>query len=183
MDDSYQSKLAVSTDQDDQASPNKYHAGESKDLMNGGGTESNSRGAQQTEINEKPRKIPFWAKRLLSTKDQDHEIAYQLQVKGAKEGAIRWTIYSTILCGMGHLYWPFFRKQTLALKGFLVSSAAMSGMVIWADYYLLRHERYLRKADDMMRREARRGERGIIATETELNKWKQQKIEILKDHK
>ncbi|KAI8448742.1 hypothetical protein BY996DRAFT_367858 [Phakopsora pachyrhizi] len=96
---------------------------------------------------------------------------------------IRWTIYSTILCGMGHLYWPFFRKQTLALKGFLVSSAAMSGMVIWADYYLLRHERYLRKADDMMRREARRGERGIIATETELNKWKQQKIEILKDHK
>jgi hypothetical protein len=33
----------------------------------------------------------------------------------------------------------------------------MSGMVIWADYYLLRHEKKIRRADDMMRRQARKG--------------------------
>lgn len=55
-------------------------------------------------------------------------------------------------------------------------------MVIWADYYLLRHEKQIRKADDMMRRQARKelGERGIIATETELNKWKQEQLASIK---
>lgn len=127
-------------------------------------------------------RIPFWTRRLLSNKDEDHQIAYSLQVKGATEGGIRWAIYSSILCGMGQLYWPFFRKQTLAFKSFLVSSATMSGMVIWADYYLLRHEKQIRKADDMMRRQARKelGERGIIATETELNKWKQEQLASIK---
>ncbi|KAA1132701.1 hypothetical protein PGTUg99_016443 [Puccinia graminis f. sp. tritici] len=128
-------------------------------------------------------RVPFWTRRLLSNKDEDHEIAYSLQVKGATEGAVRWAIYSTILCGVGHLYWPFFRKQTLAFKGFLVSSATMSGMVIWADYYLLRHEKKIRRADDMMRRQARKelGERGIIATETELNKWKQEQLASIRN--
>ncbi|KAI9616399.1 hypothetical protein H4Q26_010791 [Puccinia striiformis f. sp. tritici PST-130] len=131
-------------------------------------------------------------------------------VKGATEGGVRWAIYSTILCGIGHIYWPFFRKQTLAFKGFLISSgkiltiqsylteldesnlhlavgvvwelATMSGMVIWADYYLLRHEKKIRRADDMMRRQARKdlGERGIIATESELNKWKLEQLDSLK---
>ncbi|PLW18906.1 hypothetical protein PCANC_11562 [Puccinia coronata f. sp. avenae] len=128
-------------------------------------------------------RVPFWTRRLLSNKDEDHQIAYSLQVKGATEGGIRWATYSTILCGIGHLYWPFFRKQTLAFKGFLVSSATMSGMVIWADYYLLRHEKKIRRADDMMRRQARQelGERGIIATETELNKWKQEQLANIKN--
>ncbi|KNZ57647.1 uncharacterized protein VP01_2109g3 [Puccinia sorghi] len=138
-------------------------------------------------------RLPFWSRRLLSNKNEDHQIAYSLQVKGATEGGIRWAIYSTILCGMSHLYWPFFRKQTLAFKAFLVSSATMSGMVIWADYYLLRHEKKIRRADDMMRRQARKGktsfplsptnlgERGIIATETELDKWKQEQLASIKN--
>ncbi|KAH9442870.1 hypothetical protein MJO28_014195 [Puccinia striiformis f. sp. tritici] len=130
-----------------------------------------------------PIKLPFWTRRLLSNKDEDHQIAYSLQVKGATEGGVRWAIYSTILCGIGHIYWPFFRKQTLAFKGFLISSATMSGMVIWADYYLLRHEKKIRRADDMMRRQARKdlGERGIIATESELNKWKLEQLDSLKN--
>ncbi|MBW0525029.1 hypothetical protein O181_064744 [Austropuccinia psidii MF-1] len=130
------------------------------------------------------QKLPFWTRRLLSNTDSDHEIAYKLQVKGATQGAIRWAIYSTILCGIGHVYWPFFRKQTLAFKGFVISSATMSGMVIWADHYLLKHEKYLRKADDIMRRQARKelAERGLIATETELNKWKQEQLIKVKNN-
>lgn len=124
---------------------------------------------------------PIWAQRLLSTREQDTTTAYELQLKGAREGAIRWTAYSIALCGMAHIYWPFFRRQTLAFKGFLVSSAAMGGMVIWADHYLLRHERFVRKTDDLMRRQAREdlGKKGIIATETELKKWKKDQLESL----
>ncbi|EGF99534.1 uncharacterized protein MELLADRAFT_112575 [Melampsora larici-populina 98AG31] len=61
------------------------------------------------------------------------------------------------------------------------SRTAMGGMVIWADHYLLRHERFVRKTDDLMRRQAREdlGKRGIIATETELKKWKKDQLESL----
>ncbi|KAG0146861.1 hypothetical protein CROQUDRAFT_92170 [Cronartium quercuum f. sp. fusiforme G11] len=125
---------------------------------------------------------PVWAKRLLTSREQDTTTAYELQVKGAREGALRWAAYSIALCGLGHVYSPFFRRQTLAFKAFLVSSGSMAGMVIWADHYLLRHERIVRKTDDLMRRQAREdlGRRGIIATESELTKWKKEQLDSLR---
>lgn len=38
------------------------------------------------------------------------------------QGAARWTVYGAIVVGIAHYASPVFRRQTLALKGFLVSS-------------------------------------------------------------
>jgi hypothetical protein len=39
-----------------------------------------------------------------------------------KQGAARWTVYGAVAVAIGHFTWPLFRRQTLALKGFLTSS-------------------------------------------------------------
>lgn len=45
-------------------------------------------------------------------------------------------LFSTTL----HYTWPWFRRQTLAGKGFIVSSFTIFGLVTWADHYLLSYE-------------------------------------------
>lgn len=69
---------------------------------------------------------------------QDADRAYAVQVKAGTEGALRYTALGIGLAIMGHYTWPAFRyesqvyrlwymlivysrRQTLALKGFLVS--------------------------------------------------------------
>ena len=47
---------------------------------------------------------------------------YELQVEGGLQGALKFTIFGTLVVGAAHFAWPGFRRQTLALKGFLVSS-------------------------------------------------------------
>lgn len=53
-------------------------------------------------------------------------------------------------------------------------SAAICGLVIGADKYLLKYEYAQREAENAMRREARNAlaKKGIIATETEIRRWK-----------
>jgi hypothetical protein len=120
------------------------------------------------------------------------------------------------LAGMADAIVLINRRQTLALKGFIVSSgthtlhttapniptesnlfpsflpllnrttalactrtseAAVTGMVINADNYLLRFESQQRLTENDIRRQARNelATRGVIATETEIRKWKAQK--------
>ena len=105
-----------------------------------------------------------------------------------------------MLVTLGHLTWPLFRyvislhrtsayvpyshtfpplgsRQTLALKGFIVSSAAVTGLVINADNYLLRYESQQRLTENDVRRRARNelAARGIIATEGEIRKWRRER--------
>lgn len=56
-------------------------------------------------------------------------------------------------------------------------TAAVTGMVINADNYLLRFESQQRLTENDIRRQARNelATRGVIATETEIRKWKAQK--------
>lgn len=110
----------------------------------------------------------------------DHqERAYQLQLRGGIEGAIKYTVYGALVCTLGHLTWPWFRRQTWGLKGFLVSSAGVFGLTIGADNYLLRYESHQRLEENDMRRQARNelAKEGIIATETEIRKWKARRAE------
>lgn len=68
-------------------------------------------------------------------------------------------------------------RQTLALKGFLVSSASVTGLVMGADNYLLKYESQQRYQENELRRKARNdlARQGIIATESEIRRWKQRK--------
>ncbi len=70
-------------------------------------------------------------------------------------------------------------RQTWGLKGFLVSSAGVFGMTIGADNHLLRYESHQRIEENDIRRQARNelAREGIIATETEIRKWKARKAE------
>jgi len=81
------------------------------------------------------------------------------------------------LAFIGHHTWPFFRRQTLAFKGFLVSGFTIWGLVVGADTALLRHEEKKRVADAALRREARiaLASRGLVGTESEISKWKAEK--------
>ncbi|GHJ87082.1 hypothetical protein NliqN6_3484 [Naganishia liquefaciens] len=108
---------------------------------------------------------------------EHQERAYRLQVRGGLEGAVKYTVYGTLLVTLGHLTWPLFRRQTLALKGFIVSSAAVTGLVINADNYLLRYESQQRLTENEVRRRARNelAQRGIIATEGEIRKWRRER--------
>lgn len=72
---------------------------------------------------------------------------------------------------------PLCSRQTLALKGFLVSSASVTGLVMGADNYLLKYESQQRYHENELRRKARNdlARQGIIATESEIRRWKLQK--------
>ncbi len=103
------------------------------------------------------------------------------------------------MCTLGHLTWPWFRsvscpilpssparradslprpafpsRQTWGLKGFLISSSSVFGLTIGADNYLLRYEGQQRIEENDLRRQARNelAREGIIATETEIRRWK-----------
>lgn len=54
----------------------------------------------------------------------------------------------------------------------------MFGLVVGADNALLSHEKERRKVESALRREARidLARRGLVGTESEIAKWKEQKI-------
>lgn len=84
---------------------------------------------------------------------------------------------------MAHHLFPGFRRQTLALKGFITSGFTIFGIVVGADTVLLNHESQQRSEENMVRARARAelGKKGIVASEKEIEKWKdeyiQQKLE------
>jgi len=97
---------------------------------------------------------------------------------------------------LGHVYSPFFRsvnfttnplpvlisladtplrKQTLPLKVFLVTIAAVFGFTMSADHALLRFETHQRIEESAIRKEARMelAKRGLVPTETEISRWRE----------
>ncbi|OBZ76194.1 hypothetical protein A0H81_03587 [Grifola frondosa] len=100
--------------------------------------------------------------------------AYDLQSAAAARGALRGTAAGFGLTVLAHYTWPFFRRQTLPFKAFVVSAFTVYGLVIGADRALLSHEVEQRQAEHAIRREARidLARRGLVATETEIEKWR-----------
>ncbi|GMK56387.1 hypothetical protein CspeluHIS016_0302270 [Cutaneotrichosporon spelunceum] len=100
--------------------------------------------------------------------------AYELQLIGGLKGMAWWTVYGLVGVGLLHRFNPTFRKQTWAIKAFLVTSSAIFGLCLGADEYLLKYEAGQRERENAIRREARNAlaARGIIATETEIRRWK-----------
>ncbi|BEI81059.1 hypothetical protein CcaverHIS002_0202190 [Cutaneotrichosporon cavernicola] len=100
--------------------------------------------------------------------------AYELQLIGGLQGMAWWTLYGMVGVGLLHRFNPTFRKQTWAIKAFLVSSASIFGLTIGADDYLLKYESAQRDQENAIRREARNAlaAKGIIATETEIRRWR-----------
>jgi hypothetical protein len=82
---------------------------------------------------------------------------------------------------MSHHLFPKFRYQTLALKAFIISGFAIYGFVIGADTVLLDHEGRQRSEEAAIRNVARRelAKQGILASETEIERWKEQTRERL----
>ncbi|KAM0791501.1 hypothetical protein ACM66B_005954 [Microbotryomycetes sp. NB124-2] len=105
---------------------------------------------------------------------QDEEIAYRLQVMGAREGAIKGTLISGALMLFANYRFPFVRRQTLAGKVFLTSWGTVFGMVIYADHYLLDWERKHKAESERWRTMARKelSGQGIVPSETSMRKWK-----------
>jgi len=98
-------------------------------------------------------------------------------MKAAAWGAAKYTVLGISLATIGHSFYHPFRRQTLAFKGFLVSAFTMFGLVVGADTALLSHERHQRIAESAIRRDARidLARRGIVGTETEIAKWKEER--------
>ncbi|KAF8165144.1 hypothetical protein B0H34DRAFT_224726 [Crassisporium funariophilum] len=105
---------------------------------------------------------------------EDIDKAYEIQSRAAIEGATRSTAIGAGLAVIAHHTWPVFRRQTLAFKGFVVSAFTISGLVFGAESALREHENIRRKEENIIRREARieLARKGLIATETEIAKWK-----------
>jgi len=113
-----------------------------------------------------------------ATRKQDVDHAYELQAKAAVVGAARSTAVGLGLAVVGHYTWPVFRRQTLPFKGFLVSVFTIFGLVIGAENALLSHEAERRQTETALRKEARidLARRGLVATETEIAKWKAERL-------
>ncbi|KAK4335377.1 hypothetical protein RTBOTA2_004125 [Rhodotorula toruloides] len=105
---------------------------------------------------------------------EDEDIAYRLQIIGAREGAIRGTLIAGAAVALANWRFPLVRRQTLAGKAFLVSWGTIFGMIIYADHYLLKWEQDHRIQAERWREMARRelSSKGIIASETTMQKWK-----------
>lgn len=93
----------------------------------------------------------------------------------AVKGLLIWGAIGASSCLMAHYIFPGFRRQTLALKGFLTSGAAIFGFTIYADTTLLNHEGQQRTTENRIRNLARAdlGRQGIIASEAEIQRWKE----------
>ncbi|TFY69438.1 hypothetical protein EVG20_g3154 [Dentipellis fragilis] len=103
--------------------------------------------------------------------------AYKLQASAGALGAAKFGAIGVSAAVVAHYSWPWFRRQTLAGKGFLVSIFTVYGLVTAADHALLNHEHEQRVAEANMRREARfdLARRGMVATESEILKWRAEK--------
>ncbi|KAI0786376.1 hypothetical protein C8Q75DRAFT_771524 [Abortiporus biennis] len=109
---------------------------------------------------------------------EDAQKAYDVQVRAGIQGAIRYTSIGLGMAILGHYTWPFFRRQTLAFKAFLVTGCTVFGLVIYAEDALQTLEVQQRKTETLMRKEARieLSRRGILPTETEIAKWKAERL-------
>ncbi|KAI9001185.1 hypothetical protein BD414DRAFT_473886 [Trametes punicea] len=107
---------------------------------------------------------------------EEVEKAYQIQAKAGVRGALQYGAVGTGLAAIGHYAWPAFRRQTLPFKAFLVSIVSVFGLCIHAESALQAHELEQRLRENTIRREARLdlARRGLVATETEIAKWKRE---------
>ncbi|KIY49551.1 hypothetical protein FISHEDRAFT_58419 [Fistulina hepatica ATCC 64428] len=108
---------------------------------------------------------------------EELEEAYQIQ--GAAKG---------FAAGMGLVYlahgtWPAFKRQTLPFKGFLVTIATCTGLILGAEKALLAHEAKRRHEEAVVRRQARveLARRGLVGTETEIAQWKLEQLGAAKN--
>ncbi|KIP12812.1 hypothetical protein PHLGIDRAFT_61047 [Phlebiopsis gigantea 11061_1 CR5-6] len=101
--------------------------------------------------------------------------AYDIQVRAGSEGAAKFTFIGLGLAIIGHHTWPFFKKQTLAFKGFLVTGFTIFGLVTYAEAALQALEREERVRETAIRKEARLdlSRRGMVPTETAIALWRE----------
>ncbi|GAA6023554.1 hypothetical protein JCM11491_005341 [Sporobolomyces phaffii] len=106
--------------------------------------------------------------------EDEAEIAYNLQVLGAREGAIKGTVIGGTLMALAQWRYPWVQRQTLAGKAFLVMWATIFGMVTHADHYLLQWEGEHRVAAEKWRTQARNelAAQGMVPSETAMRTWK-----------
>ncbi|KAJ7179813.1 hypothetical protein C8R43DRAFT_970532 [Mycena crocata] len=105
---------------------------------------------------------------------EDVEQAYTVQTRSAIEGALHGGAIGVGLTIITHYSWPFFRRQTLQFKGFLVCTCTVFGLVLGAEKALQEYKAVRRWEENSIRKEARLdlARRGIIPTETAIKKWK-----------
>ncbi|GAA6061362.1 hypothetical protein JCM10212_005816 [Sporobolomyces blumeae] len=106
--------------------------------------------------------------------EEEADVAYRLQVMGAREGAIKGTIVGGTLMALAQWRFPWVQRQTLAGKSFLVMWATIFGMVTHADHYLLKWEAEHRVQAEKWRTQARNelSAKGIVPSETAMRDWK-----------
>ncbi|KAJ3551857.1 hypothetical protein NM688_g4468 [Phlebia brevispora] len=109
--------------------------------------------------------------------------AYDVQVKAGLEGAARYTSIGVGLAILAHYTWPFFRRQTLAFKGFLVTGFTVFGLCTYAESALQQLETEQRRTESIIRKEARIDlqRRGIVPTETAIAQWRAQRAQETAD--
>ncbi|GAA6034096.1 hypothetical protein JCM8097_000693 [Rhodosporidiobolus ruineniae] len=105
---------------------------------------------------------------------EDEEIAYRLQVMGAREGFIKGALIGTTLLAFANWRFPWVQRQTIVGKVWLGLWAPIAGMVIYADHYLLEWEAKHRVASERWRNQARSelSAQGLVPSETAMRNWK-----------
>ncbi|CDO74060.1 hypothetical protein BN946_scf185043.g110 [Trametes cinnabarina] len=109
-------------------------------------------------------------------RQEEVDRAYEVQAKAAIRGAAQYGAVGLGLAAIGHYSWPAFRRQTLPFKAWLVTIVSVFGLCIHAENALQSHELEQRRRENTIRREARLdlARRGLVATETEIAKWKEE---------
>ncbi|KIJ19921.1 hypothetical protein PAXINDRAFT_166118 [Paxillus involutus ATCC 200175] len=102
------------------------------------------------------------------------EQAYTLQVAEGSKAAAKSGALGLGVVTLAHYTWPFFRRQTLPFKTFLVSLFGIYGLVIGADNALLSHEAEVRRSEQAIRRLAMLDltRQGLVPTETAIAQWR-----------
>ncbi|KAJ7591224.1 hypothetical protein C8J56DRAFT_557053 [Mycena floridula] len=122
---------------------------------------------------------------------EDASRARQIQTKAGIYGAARTTAIGTGLGIIAHYYWPRFRRQTPAFKGFLFMGCksgqsqlflsiadtrlvGMVGLVFGAENALIEYETHRRLEENALRKQARieLTREGIVPSETEIARWR-----------
>ncbi|GAA5898149.1 hypothetical protein JCM6882_003337 [Rhodosporidiobolus microsporus] len=113
---------------------------------------------------------------------EEEEVAYRLQVMGAREGGIKGALVGGTLVALANWRFPFMQRQTLAGKVFLASWFAIFGMVTHADHYLLQYEARHRAESEKWRNQARNelAAQGTVPSETAMRAWKAKNDEKLR---
>ncbi|KAK0242281.1 hypothetical protein EDD85DRAFT_946427 [Armillaria nabsnona] len=107
-------------------------------------------------------------------REEDVRHAEDLQTEAGIRVAARTTAIGFGLSIIVHYAWPWYRRQPMSFKGFLVVTSGVFGLVFGAEHALLEYEAERRVQENAVRRQARLEltRRGIVPTETEINKWR-----------